>query len=238
MGTGTATGRRPWRVGWSADAAECRISRRPTISAYRQLARPRDPNRPSPHQTQGGSPLVDRRDTATVLIESVRAASPASWVVSRRAGEPSSAVCGQPSPTRCPRPSTRFYASWASTTGPRSGACPTSAGRSATAIPHGGRRSSKTCSSAVKPRFGGSSPRSMPRAATRVGTRSRSDCRPGTYMRDGAPGDALAGRGDRSGLARRPLPEAQAGRRPESRVAAEAMVTAVAAALADQGMAV
>src|SRR5450759_2536725 len=35
------------------------------------------------------APLVDLRDTVTVLIESVRTASPASWVVSRRAGEPS-----------------------------------------------------------------------------------------------------------------------------------------------------
>jgi hypothetical protein len=40
----------------SAHAAECLISRRPTISAYRQLARPPDFNRPSLHRTEGGSP--------------------------------------------------------------------------------------------------------------------------------------------------------------------------------------
>ena len=38
-----------------AYAAECRISRRPTISAHRQLARPPDSNCPTLHRTHGGS---------------------------------------------------------------------------------------------------------------------------------------------------------------------------------------
>ena len=122
-----------------------------------------------------------------------------------------------------PRPSTRFCASWASTTGTRSGACPTSAGRYSVRDRHTAWRATELedvqlCREAE-----------VRRVIAEIDATGRYPGRrqvqkrlpPGIYMRDGAPGDALAGRGDRSGLARRPLPEAQAGRRPEGRVAAE-----------------
>jgi hypothetical protein len=141
----------------------------------------------------------------------------------RSTGEPSSATCGQRSPTRCPRPSTRFCTSWASTTGPRSGACLTSAGRYSVRDRHTAWRATELedvqlCREAEVRRVIAEID-----ATRRYPGRHQVQKRlpPGIYMRDGAPGDALAGRGDRSGLARRPLPEAQAGRRPEGRVAAE-----------------